>query len=130
MFYFWRNVMTFFYLLFLQNWKFEKIFLITFNHSQRFVAIMCIKPNLANAACLVSFKFLLFRNIKCIWAMTRRSLAAGVIALNGPDAISAPICNPVNTNDPAPKPTVPSLKQKLPYCWAWRLWKRFLAACG
>lgn len=56
--------------------------------------------------------------------MIRSNLAAGVIALNGPEAISAPICNPVNTNEPAPNPTAPNLKQKLPYCCAWEIEKR------
>lgn len=88
----------------------------TCSHSQRLVAIMCIKPNLARAACLAKLRLLLLRNIKCIWAVTSSSLAPGVIALNGPEAISAPICNPVNTNEPAPNPTAPSLRQKLPYC--------------
>lgn len=91
----------------------------TCSHSQRLVAIMCIRPNLARAACLAKLRLLLLRNIKCIWAVTSNSLAPGVIALNGPEAISAPICNPVNTNEPAPNPTAPSLRQKLPYCCVW-----------
>lgn len=92
---------------------------VTCSHSHRFVAIMCIRPNFARAPCLASSRSLLFRNMKCIWAVTSRSLALGVIALNGPpDAISAPICNPVKTNEPAPNPTAPSRRQKLPYCCA------------
>ena len=91
----------------------------TWSHSHRFVAIMCISPNLASAPCFASSRSLLLRNMKCIWAVTSRSRALGVIALNGPpDAISAPICNPVKTNEPAPNPTAPSRRQKLPYCCA------------
>lgn len=91
----------------------------TCNHSHKLVAIMCISPNLAKAPCLVSSISLLLRNMKCICAVTKRSLAAGVIALNGPDATSAPICKPVKTSDPAPNPTVPRRRQKLPYCCVW-----------
>lgn len=36
-----------------------------------------------------------------------------IIALNRPEAISAPICNLVNTSEPAPNTTAPSLRQKL-----------------
>lgn len=90
----------------------------TWIHSHKLVAIICMSPNLARAPCRASSRSLLFKNMKCIWAVTRRSRALGVIALNGPaDAISAPICNPVNTNEPAPKPMAPKRKQKLPYCW-------------
>lgn len=102
---------------------------LTCNHSQRFVAIMCIRPNLASAVCLAKLRLLLLRNIKCIWAVTSSSLAPGVIALNGPEAISAPICNPVNTNEPAPNPTAPSLRQKLPYCCVWWETKISLYVC-
>jgi len=38
--------------------------------------------------------------------------ARNIIALNKPEAISVPICNPVNTGEPAPNTTAPSLRQK------------------
>lgn len=58
-------------------------------------------------------RFLPFRNMKCIWAVTRSSLISDIIVLNRPEAISAPICNLVNTSEPAPNTTAPSLRQKL-----------------
>lgn len=85
---------------------------------------------------LVRTKSLLFRKMKCIWVVTRRSRAAGTRACRvSPDDSSAPICRPVKTRLPAPKPTVPSLRQKLPCCCsvAWRSIGRFfphLHACG
>lgn len=97
-------------------------YLRTCNHSHKLVAIICMSPSLARAPCFVSSRSLLFRKMKCICAVTKRRRAAGVIARTGPlEATSAPICKPVKTREPAPKPTAPSRRQKLPYCCACRV---------
>lgn len=79
----------------------------TYNHSHKFVAIMCIKPNLCiNLYRPVSMS-LFVRNINCIWPKVRAIRNPGVTTDSTDRHLSviskySPNSNPLHTMEPIP----------------------------